>query len=182
MYSDIMQNLLSPLNLYKFSGIVGAEINAIGNQFDGVQASIDNLELQSTLQTATEEGIAFREQLYGINPTGLTLEERRTNILAKERGGLGATPSLLQLSLLAYGYDVEIIENFADYSFTVKFVDTLGIPSNIADLQIIIENLKPAHLAISYEYIYNTNNFLSAYTHNELTAYTYEQVRSDNLT
>jgi hypothetical protein len=50
--------------------------------------------------------------------------------------------------------EVDIIENNPAYSFTVKFVGSKGIPPNIDDLKAAIEEIKPAHLAVQYEFSY----------------------------
>ena len=73
--------------------------------------------------------------------------------------------------------EVQVIENAADYSFKVKFVGTKGIPANIADLTLTINEIKPAHLAFTFEYTYNTWNDIAGMTWGGASAYTWEQLR-----
>ncbi|MNJ78365.1 hypothetical protein D3C77_761030 [compost metagenome] len=42
----------------------------------------------------------------------------------------------------------------AEWSFTIKFIDTLGIPPNLDDLKAVIEEVKPAHMKVEYEFSY----------------------------
>ena len=62
-----------------------------------------------------------------------------------------------------------------------EFVGTLGIPGNMSDLKITIEEIKPAHLAVVYEYVYNTWNDVSKITWNQAAAYTWDEIRTVNL-
>ena len=75
--------------------------------------------------------------------------------------------------------EVEIIEDSPNNKFTVRFVGTIGMPGNMEDLKKTIEEIKPAHLAVEYEYVYNTHESLTSYTHAELTAYTHYQLRNE---
>ncbi|MNJ50809.1 hypothetical protein D3C77_460970 [compost metagenome] len=58
---------------------------------------------------------------------------------------------------MAEAYDggtVDVSFQPAEWSFTVKFIDTIGIPPNLDDLKAVIEEIKPAHLAVEYEFSY----------------------------
>ena len=154
-YKDIVKEQLAPLRIYKEDAIIHAtDIEVHAKQLDAAEDSINGLEVEVVIKTATEAGITFREQLYGINPINMTLEERRTNVLAKSRGGQGCTPELIKLSALAYGHKVEIIENFADYDFVIRFIDEIGIPSNMTDVRAVMNELKPAHLQVYFRFKY----------------------------
>ena len=77
--------------------------------------------------------------------------------------------------------EVEVIEDAANYRFVIRFVGTLGIPGNVADLKLTIEEIKPAHLAVEYEYIYNTWGDVAALTWKQASAYTWEGIRTVGL-
>jgi hypothetical protein len=51
---------------------------------------------------------------------------------------------------------VDLIEDNPNYTFTIKFTDTRGLPPNLDDLKAIVEKLKPAHLAVVYELTFMT--------------------------
>jgi hypothetical protein len=73
--------------------------------------------------------------------------------------------------------EVEVIENPATYSFIVKFVGTRGLPPNMADLTVTIEEIKPAHISFTFEYVYRTHEELTPYTHEQLSAYSHTTLR-----
>ena len=50
--------------------------------------------------------------------------------------------------------DIEVIEYPSEYCFAVKFTSKTGVPYNIADIQAMIEEIKPAHLAVEYIFTY----------------------------
>ncbi|WP_364149028.1 putative phage tail protein [Paenibacillus sp. LPE1-1-1.1] len=54
-------------------------------------------------------------------------------------------------------------ENLPAYTVGIKFVSTLGIPANLADLETIIRETLPAHLAVSYVFTYKTFGDLEGY-------------------
>ena len=54
------------------------------------------------------------------------------------------------------GGEVEVIENFEEYSFIVKFVGVKGIPKNITLFKQMIEEIKPAHLSYKLDFTYTT--------------------------
>ncbi len=154
---DIIKDQLEPLRLYNEDAeLHNADIKMHSNQLDAVEASNGYLLEQAFVQTASEEGISWYEQQYKISPINTSLEERKTNVMAKEIGSQGIRPELLKLAIQAYGYEVEIIELFSQYRFQIKFIDARGIPSNITDLQAIVEKLKPGHLAFEFIFTYMT--------------------------
>ena len=77
--------------------------------------------------------------------------------------------------------EVEVIEDNGNSRFVVRFVGTLGIPGNMTDLKLTIEEIKPAHLMVEYEYIYNTWENVGKLTWNEASAYTWEEIRTVKL-
>ena len=77
--------------------------------------------------------------------------------------------------------EVEIIEDNENYKFVVRFVGQLGIPGNMDNLKLTIEEIKPAHLVVEYEYIYNTWSDVSRLTWGQAVSYTWEEIRTVNL-
>ena len=77
--------------------------------------------------------------------------------------------------------EVEVIEDTAHYRFVIRFVGMLGIPGNMADLKLTIEEIKPAHLVVEYEYIYNIWRDVEVLTWEQAAAYTWEEIRSNEF-
>ncbi len=103
-------------------------------------------------------GIASWEVEVGIAVNPLKpLEERRSAVKAKLRGAGTTTKALIENVAEAYSNgDVEVVENNATYSVVIKFVGTLGVPSNIPDLEKALREIIPAHLTYTLEYTYVT--------------------------
>lgn len=55
-------------------------------------------------------------------------------------------------------------ENLPDYTIGIKFVSSLGIPANLYDLETVIRETLPAHLAVRYEFTYVTYGKLEGYS------------------
>ena len=51
----------------------------------------------------------------------------------------------------------------------------------MSDLKLTIEEIKPAHLAVTYEYVYNTWADVSKLTWAQAAEYTWEEIRTVNL-
>jgi uncharacterized protein YmfQ (DUF2313 family) len=106
------------------------------------------------------------------------IEFRKSRIRSKLRGKGTVTVNLMKNVAESFANgEVDIIENNPTYSFTVKFVGSKGIPPNLDDLKAAIEQIKPAHLAVLYEFKYNTYQFLISNTHGQLAAYTHQEIR-----
>jgi len=107
---------------------------------------------------------------------------RRSVIKARLRGTGTVTLALIKNTAASYTEgNVEIIEDNSNNQFTIKFVGTVGIPPNMDDLKKTIEDIKPAHLFYSLEYTYNTYNTLSLFSNSYLSAYTYSQLRQEEV-
>ncbi|MFB5267076.1 putative phage tail protein [Paenibacillus enshidis] len=82
-------------------------------------------------------------------------EQRRSVIISKMRGSGKVSAQLIKEMAEAYdGGQVDVSVQPADYTFTIHFIDTIGIPPNLNDLKEALEEIKPAHLAIGYTFRY----------------------------
>lgn len=152
------------------------ESNTLRNE---VQNTLDQL----FLETCTW-GLDYWERMLGIAKNNHNIQTRRENIKAKMRSRGTTTTSVIKNICEAYSNgEVEIIENYSDYSFIIKFVGSIGIPQAFGELDKTINEIKPCHLAHSYKFTYNTCGDLRHLKHEQLSAYTHEQIRIDkNLT
>ena len=159
------------LTMEELQSILNIDINTLASGFD---ETID----QCFVNTATSL-LSRYEKIYGIQvDVSKSNEFRRERIRAKIRGTGTVTKQMIVDVAASYSNgEVEVIEDSTNYSFIVKFIGTLGIPGNMADLTLTIEEIKPAHLAYTFEYVYRTHAVLSGYTHAQLSAYTHQQLR-----
>ena len=123
------------------------------------------------------------EQIFGIQ-TDVTKPDsfREEQILAKIAGAGTTTKSMIKDVSCTYSDgEVEVIEDNAKSCFIIRFIGTLGIPKNMSGLKQTIEEIKPAHLAVEYEYIYNTWADAKKITWGQAIAYTWGQLREVKL-
>lgn len=119
-------------------------------------------------------------EAYLCLPTDISLTDavRRERIISKLRGSGISTRALVEkVAESYYNGECEVTEQFAAYTFSVKFLSSRGKPPGLKQLQAAIEDVKPAHLAVVYIFLYTTHDDLSAFTHDILSAYTHEQLR-----
>lgn len=139
--------------------IYKAIIDAEGAEFDLLRARIADVLNQFYIETATW-GLDLWEQMLGISTsTGKSLGERRSKVMSKRRGIGTVTAELIKTVAEAYSQgtiDVYINRAVAVNTIFIKFLDERGTPTNIDDLKTVIEEIKPAHLAVIYEYRYLT--------------------------
>lgn len=126
-------------------------------EIDIVYTDVQDLINQCFISTATW-GLSYWELEFGIATIETdSYEIRRSRIMAKIRSNATCTPAMIKNVAESFSNGtVDVIEDPANYCFTIKFVSTKGIPPKLSDLQNAIEQIKPAHLGVNYAYTYNT--------------------------
>lgn len=155
----------------ELQGILTAKAEEAAQKF---QETVD----QCFIGTATAL-LSRYEKIYGLT-VDVTKSEgfRRERLLAKARGTGTVTKKMLAETAKAYSNgEVEVIEDVKNNSFIVKFTGTRGVPANMADLTLTIEEIKPAHLSFAFEYTYNTWKNVKNMTWQEAEAYTWKKLR-----
>lgn len=119
------------------------------------------------------------ERILGIEiDESKTAELRREQIYAKMTGTGTTTKAMIENVAKQYSNgEVEIIEDNRNYCFTVKF-GSLGIPQNMEGFKRTIEEIKPAHLTVRYEYTYNTWDDVKRLTWEQAARYTWNEIRT----
>lgn len=145
-------------------------------------ASINETIDQCFVNTATSL-LSRYEKIYGIQvDVSKSNEFRRERIRAKIRGVGTVTKKMIEATARSYSNgEVEVIEDPANYKFKIKFVGTKGMPPNMADLTLTIEEIKPVHLAYEFEFVYRTHFELSAYSHGQLSFYSHATLREGEM-
>ncbi|MDQ7096945.1 DUF2313 domain-containing protein [Desulfosporosinus sp. PR] len=134
-----------------FSTLLTSEQLEINN----LNSSIQDIVNQCFVNTATW-GLDNWESLLGIiTDHRKDVNYRRTVVNAKLRGSGTITVNLVQNVAGSFiNGKVAVIEHPSIYSFEVMFVGTVGIPPNLSDVQDVINQIKPAHLAVTYTFLY----------------------------
>ena len=151
---------------------------AVARQFDELEAAITSTRDQLYIDTATW-ALPIYEAEYAIRLVDKSNDQaRRSNVLAMSRGGLGATSAALHTVLKSYGYETEILEDFANYTVTIRFTDFRGVPPNLNDLKELMRRFVPAHLVLVWSFKYTIHAELEAFTHQQLENMTHEQLET----
>ena len=166
---------------YEISRVFHSYLQAVGVELDSFKQGVEEILDQFFVQTATWSLDRWEQELGLSSYAGKPDDQRRSRIISKIRGMGTITITLIKNVAESYVYGtVEVTEQPAAYSFTIKFLDPRGIPPNLADLQAAIEEIKPAHLAVQYEFTYTTHGQLKAWglTYGDLKALTYEEIKT----
>lgn len=167
---------------YKNSDVMTQIDNTNAIELTSLNSQIEDLKNQMFIDTATT-ALTRMEKEYEID-TILTdsFAIRRSRILAKKRGqGIFTVSFVKNLAESFENGKVDVVRDDPNYTFTIKFVSTIGIPSNIDDLKSSIEELKPAHLAVNYEFTYMKWSDASKLTWGDVSNYTWEEVLTQQL-
>lgn len=170
MKSDVMLSYMP--TFLRDAKEIKAVINAQGYEFDLLETSADDVLKQFYVETATW-GLALWENELGIKIDNIKPYDQRRSVIISKLRGVG-TVTLTMLKSVAesftngsvdvrygpscYSFDTyrEMPATNPDYTIIIKFIGTRGIPPNLNDLKAAIEEIKPAHLAVEYQFRYLT--------------------------
>ena len=140
---------------YRKSKVMNDLIHAIENEFERLKQETILTENQFFV-ILSDRDIKNHEEDVGLVPdTSADIETRRSRVLSKLRGTGTVTKTMMKNVAASFvNGDIEIIEYPSEYCFAVKFTSKTGVPYNIADIQAMIEEIKPAHLAVEYIFTY----------------------------
>lgn len=140
---------------YRKSKVMNDLIHAIENKFERLKQETILTENQFFV-ILSDRDIKNHEEDVGLVPdTSADIETRRSRVLSKLRGTGTVTKTMMKNVAASFvNGDIEIIEYPSEYCFAVKFTSKTGVPYNIADIQAMIEEIKPAHLAVEYIFTY----------------------------
>lgn len=178
MTSTLGKEMLADLpDYYATSRVMSTNMNAQGCELDELWKSLDGALNQYFVSTATWGLERWENELgIGIDETK-PVSQRRSVILSKLRGIGTVTIQMIRSVAEAYdGGKVEVSLQPETYTFTVRFVDTRGIPPNLDDLKAVIEEIKPAHLAVEYAFTYTQWLELKQKTWGDLKNFTWGEV------
>ncbi|MEF3313335.1 DUF2313 domain-containing protein [Paenibacillus sp. GYB004] len=162
------------------SSVYKAIFDAEAGQFDGRDAAIADLRLQLSVDTATWALGVYEAELGIVTESGKPIAERRSVVKSKMRGTGKVDAALIKLVADSFS-NGDVVVQF-DGTIKITFTSVVGTPPNLQDLKLAIEDIKPAHLGVIYIFLYNQYQQLAPYTHDYLAQFTYEQLRSSDIT
>lgn len=130
-----------------------------------------------------EEQVAKYENFMGLEyKSGWTLQDRKDRIIYTLLSKNTFTPAVLkeQAKIFTNG-EIDVVEHFNNYSFTIKFTSVVGIPNNIENFKNFVYINKPAHLNFDIEFRYNTHNQVAFLIHNNLKSKTHKDLYDTRL-
>lgn len=127
-----------------------------------------------------EEQVAKYENFMGLEyKNGWSLQDRKDRIIYTLLSKNIFTPQVLkeQAKIFTNG-EIEVIEDYGNYSFTIKFTSVVGIPQNLDNFKNFIYINKPAHLNFNIEFRYNTHGQIKDknLSHKYLKKYSHKQI------
>ncbi|ABX43306.1 YmfQ family protein [Lachnoclostridium phytofermentans] len=138
---------------------------ALNNQFIGY---LDNY------------GCSRWETMLAIKPLDTdTLQERNFRILARVNEQLPYTYRSLEerLADLCGKDGYSIVMDKAKYILNVRIAQSAK--KNFSAVAELLDRITPCNLILSISLLYNTHNMVGGFTHNQLSAYTYGQIREE---
>ena len=130
-----------------------------------------------------EQQVANYERFMELDyKNGWSLQDRKDRIIYTLLSKNIFTPHVLkeQAKIFTNG-EIEVIEDYGNYSFTIKFTSVVGIPQNLNNFKNFIYINKPAHLNFKIEFRYNTHNQVAYLIHNNLNSRTHKDLYDARL-
>ena len=153
---------------------------AIQPEIDTLYEAMHNALNDQYIQYATESGIKRYEKMLKITPKDTeTLEERRFRLLTIM--GKEMPYTLIKLHEMLTGicgegnYSIDLQPH--NYHIMVKLA--LSNENNYQQVVDMLSNTLPANLTQTVQVQYNYHDILKQFTHEELTAYTHNQLRKE---
>lgn len=123
------------------------------NRFnDAITTVYNNLYID----TADSDTLARIENELGLTiATNYETSYRISRIYSRLKGNGNFTKSFIKNIADSYtNGNVDVTVNNPSLYFSIKFTSVIGTPPNMNDLKDFIEEYKPAHMAVVYEYSY----------------------------
>lgn len=130
-----------------------------------------------------EQQVANYERFMELDyKNGWSLQDRKDRIIYTLLSKNIFTPQVLkeQAKIFTNG-EIEVVEDYGNYSFIIKFTSIVGIPQNLDNFKNFIYINKPAHLNFSIEFRYNTHNQVAYLLHKNLKVKTHKEIYDTRL-
>ena len=136
-YADELVSMLRPLGVYSFQegSFSLAELQALGAALDAADEAFGAAQKESIVMTAQDEGLSKMEALFRSKPPAKTVDARRAAIA---------------------GVACSVEETGEVNRVKVWFPGVMGIPDGFAEAKIIIEDILPCQMGITYWFRYCT--------------------------
>lgn len=172
--STEMMNRLQPF--MRQSVVYKTIFEAVNQVFTLYDEVIQDVHRQLCIETATGGLSLYEKELGILGQPNKPLDERRAVIKSKIRGT--GKVDAVRIKMVADSYtrgDVDV--TYSNSAIGITFTSIKGIPPNIYDLQQIIEEIKPAHLAYTFTYTYTWWTAVKPLTWGQVRGKTWDALR-----
>lgn len=162
------------------------QIRTMTEMADLLNAEQQEIDLFINLATAIEAQLCINTAIYSLNRYERqfalpyhqqSVEERRANILAKLNTRSSTTiKAVKELVIIITGTTSEVVEFFSEYRLEIHFISQVGVPLNMQDLIIAMDEMMPAHLAYSFVYRYRIWGELQEHTWGQLDSVSWDDL------
>lgn len=151
-YYSYMRELLLPLKLYELDTGFGAEeLRVLGAELDERGSTLDEIERESIVTSATDFGLENWESLFKYRPSCTEVSERRAAIAALMRiDGSSFTPTAINDTIRGSGFVAVAEESKETMTVTVSFPGLRGMPEKFREVIAQIEATIPCHLNVVF--------------------------------
>lgn len=140
---------------YRKSQVVKDLYDVITTALERIGADIS--ELERNMFIATTSDFVRHESDVGLASATVDAETKRARVISRLQGTKLLT--LSELKRIVTDYDktgCTIEEDYENYTVTIIFSSRKGQPYNFEQIRTTIDELKPAHILINYEFMKNT--------------------------
>lgn len=157
---------------YDGSVVMQDLLQARGVELDSLRAAIEQILNEFYVDTASDRGLdRWEDELDLPRGDALTLEQRRERLKSRLRGYGTANKAKVKEVTEAFVYGTVAVYDVNDnpgaalpnYTVRIEFISTLGIPSNLVDVQNAVRAIVPSHLAIEYKFNWTTWSEIDAF-------------------
>jgi hypothetical protein len=149
---------------------------AFDDEIRRLNIRVDTTQDQLFIMSA-DEGLHLHERDASLSPCG-DIDLRRSRVLSKLRGTGTATKQMIKDVIGSFvGGKILITEYAVKFLIDIRFVGYRGVPDNLESIVAAVEEVKPAHLVLTFSFTYATFKELKQYTHRELAEFTHKKIR-----
>lgn len=140
----------------------------------------DNVYNNQFLYTMNENGISRWEKMIGVSPMGTdTLEDRRFRIINRLNAQLPYSYKMLESHLLRMCGESGYLMRYDKDTWTLTIRIALTSRKQFDEVLDMVNQMIPMNIILDYDLLYNSHQILSAYTHEQLSNYSYGALRNE---
>lgn len=165
MSYDVLQSMLDSVPYYyRENREAYAILSAEAYFISGLMNDARQATYEFAPSTATDMLSKWEDFVGLVVDPSKPIDQRRSAVLARFRGtGAVTIPMIKAVAESFENGSVEVTEDNPNYTITIAFADSRGVPPNIPDLHYALREIVPAHIEIMYEFTYTTYDEIKSF-------------------